>query len=118
MPRFGSEAGFSLVELVVVLVILAVGILPIAYVQTRAQQSVVDSGRDGEALAVAQTEIETAKGRGFGNVVSANGAVGNYNWAQTVTTVSQGLQQVSVTVTWNERTTARTLTVVTLLSMR
>ncbi|HET6462723.1 MAG TPA: prepilin-type N-terminal cleavage/methylation domain-containing protein [Candidatus Krumholzibacteria bacterium] len=113
-----SQRGFSLVELIVVMVILAVGILPLAYVQTRAQQEVLDSGRDTEALAVANLVMENARARGFGNVVNANGASGNYTWTQTVTTVSFGLQQVVVDVTWFERTVPRRVTVTSRISMR
>lgn len=118
MHRATRERGFSLVELMVVLVILAVGILPIAYVQTRAQQSVFDSGRETEALGVAQTIMETARSQGFGTVVDGAGDVGTYQWTRTVQTVSFGLQQISVTVNWNERGRPRSVTVVNLLSMR
>lgn len=112
------DQGFSLVELMVVLVVLAIGLLPLAFVQTRAQQEVVDSGRQSEAVALAQLQMETAKSQGFGVAVDANGAVGNYTWTQTVTNVSFGLDQITVTVNWSERGQPRSVSMINRVSMR
>ncbi len=116
--RANGERGFSLVELMVVLVVLAIGLLPLAFVQTRAQQEVVDSGRQTKALALAQLQMETAKSQGFGVAVADSGAVGNYQWIQDVQNVSFGLDQVSVTVNWTERGRPMSITVINRVSMR
>jgi len=118
MRRRTPERGFSLVELMVVLVVLAIGLLPLAFVQTRAQQEVVDSGRSTEALALAQLQMETAKSQGFGVAVSDTGNVGNYQWIQDVQNVSFGLDQVSVTVSWSERGRPMNVAVINRVSMR
>jgi prepilin-type N-terminal cleavage/methylation domain-containing protein len=113
-----GEQGFSLVELMVVLVILAIGLLPLAFVQTRAQQDVVDSGRATDALAIAQLEMEAAKSMGFGAIPADTGTVDSYTWIREVQNVSFGLDQVTVSVTWSERGEQRNVAVINLVSMR
>jgi len=100
-----NNAGFSLVELMVVLVILTVGLLPLALVQTRAQQDVFESGQFSEAVQVANLQMESAKSLGFGNAAADSGvADGVYTWNRQVQPVggTTGLDQITVTVSWNE----------------
>ncbi len=113
-----KTAGFSLVELMVVLVILTIGLLPLALVQTRAQQDVFEAGQFSEALHVAQMQMETVKSQGFGTAASDSGAVSVYNWNTQITNVSPGLDQVVVTVNWDEKGTARSVRVMNRLSFR
>jgi prepilin-type N-terminal cleavage/methylation domain-containing protein len=113
-----GEKGFSLVELMVALVILTIGLLPLAFVQTRAGQDVFDSGRYTEALAIATLQMEEAKSLGFGVAVTDTGQVDNYTWVRDVQNVSFGLDQISVSVTWNERGSARTVRIINRLSIR
>jgi len=112
------SAGFSLVELMVVLVILAIGLLPLALIQTRAQQDVFESGQYTEALQVAQLQMEAAKSQGFGNVVTDSGLVDAYTWRTTVTNVSFGLDQVVVQVQWNEKGRQRNIQIMDRISFR
>jgi len=113
------SAGFSLVELMVVLVILAIGLLPLALIQTRAQQDVFESGQYTEALQVAQLQMESAKSLGFGNaVVADSGLVDVYTWRATVTNVSFGLDQIVVQVQWNEKGRQRNIQIMDRLSFR
>ncbi|MCH7549593.1 MAG: prepilin-type N-terminal cleavage/methylation domain-containing protein [Candidatus Krumholzibacteriota bacterium] len=51
------NSGFTLVELMVVLVILTIGLLPLALVQTRAQQDVFETGQFSNAVQIAQLQI-------------------------------------------------------------
>lgn len=113
-----AAGGFSLIELMVVLVILAVGLLPLAFVQARSARNVVESGSYTQAVQLAQLQLESAKSLGFGNVQAGTATVGNYTWTSTVQNVSFGLDQVSVRVTWDEKGVTRTVTVVDMLSMR
>ena len=112
------SAGFSLVELMVVLVILTIGLLPLALIQTRAQQDVFESGQYTEALQVAQLQMEVAKSGGFGNVVTDSGLVDVYTWRATVSNVSFGLDQVVVDVRWNEKGRQRNIQIMDRLSFR
>ena len=118
-----GERGFSLVELMVVMVILTIGLLPLAFIQTRAQQNVSDSGRFTEALALAQLQMETAKSLGSGNVAADSGAVDNYTWRRDVVNLVPGpfparLDRVSVSVFWNEHSRQRNLEIVNMMSAR
>jgi len=112
------SAGFSLVELMVVLVILAIGLLPLALIQTRAQQDVFESGQYTEALHVAQLQMEQAKSQGFGNAVTDSGLVDVYTWRATVANVSFGLDQIVVEVEWNEKGRQRNIQIMDRLSFR
>ncbi|MGD8414168.1 MAG: prepilin-type N-terminal cleavage/methylation domain-containing protein [Candidatus Latescibacterota bacterium] len=112
------SAGFSLVELMVVLVILAIGLLPLALIQTRAQQDVFESGQYTEALQVAQLQMEAAKSQGFGNADTDSGLVDVYTWRTTVNNVSFGLDQITVQVQWNEKGRQRNIQIMDRVSFR
>jgi Tfp pilus assembly protein PilV len=103
----------------VVLVILTIGLLPLALVQTRAQQDVFESGQFSAALNVAQMQMEAVKSQGFGSAASDSGMVDNvYSWRTNVTNVSTGLDRVAVIVSWNEKGQIRNVQVVDMISFR
>jgi prepilin-type N-terminal cleavage/methylation domain-containing protein len=113
-----AREGFSLVELMVVMVILTIGLLPLAFIQTRSQQNVSDSGRYTEALALAQLQMESVKSLGFGNAATDTGTVDNYQWITDVQPAGPRLEQVTVLVTWNEHGRTRNLQLVNMMSQR
>ena len=113
-----DQRGFSLTELVVVMVILTIAILPLALVQTRSNRSVFDSGQYTEAIQVAQMQMEATKSLGFANAVPDSGAVNVFAWRTTVTNVSFGLNRLEVTVRWQEKDTQRQVVLSDLLSYR
>lgn len=119
--RDNKQAGFTLVELMVVLVILTIGLLPLAIIQTRAQQDVFEAGQFSEAVNVAQLQIESAKALGFGNIQPDSGLVdGVYTWNMQVAPVAgfQGLEQITVSVGWDEKGRTRGITVFDRVSRR
>ena len=111
--------GFTLIELMVVLVILTIGLLPLALVQTRAQQDVFESGQFSDAVQVAQLQMESAKSLGFGNIVVDSGTVdGVYAWDRQVVNVSLGLDQITVNVNWMEKGDPQTVAITDMISFR
>jgi prepilin-type N-terminal cleavage/methylation domain-containing protein len=110
--------GFTLTELMVVLVILAIGILPLAMVQSRARQEVSESNRYTQAITVAQDQLERMKGLGFNNAAPDSGVVGAITWRANVVAVSLGLERLQVTVSWTDIDGPQSLTVADLVSMR
>ena len=72
----------------------------------------------GQAIAVAQMQVERLKSQGFGNIVNENGVSGNITWAAQVANVSFGLDRLTVTTTWRNKAVVETLVVSDLISMR
>jgi prepilin-type N-terminal cleavage/methylation domain-containing protein len=117
LRAFGRE-GFTLVEIMMVLMILTLGVLPIAVIQHRARDQVSEADRATQAIAVGQAQLERITGMGFGNTLPGNGQVGNVTWTATVTNVSFGMDRVEVTVTWDNDGFQETITMADLVSMR
>lgn len=113
-----DRAGFSLVEILVVLMILGVGIIPIAVIQHRAGREVTESDHYTQAVTVAQAQLERIKGRGFGIAVADSGSLGRINWNAQVSNVSFGLDRVEVTASWTNHDGDQSVTIADLVSMR
>lgn len=113
-----DRQGFTLVEIMMVMVILAVGVLPIAVIQHQARREVNQADRQTQAIAVAQMQLERMKSMGFGQAVAGNGTVGNVTWVSQVQNVSFGLDRLTVTASWREKSDVQSLTVSDLVSMR
>ncbi len=113
-----GRGGFTLVEILMVLVILSVGVLPIALIQHRARHEVTEADIYTRAVTVAQAQLERLKSQGFGNIANEAGTDGPINWASTVTNVGFGLDRVEVAVTWQESGAPMTMTFADLVSMR
>ena len=117
LPGFGRD-GFSLVEILMVLMILTVGVLPIAIIQHRARAQVSEANRATQSIALAQMHLERTKGMGFGNTVDSQGTTGQIDWTVRVTNVALGLDRVTVTTTWQNDGVQETLIVADLISTR
>ncbi len=116
-PMPGRE-GFTLVEIMMVLVILSVGILPVAVIQHRARKEVSESNRYTEGIVIASSQLERIKGMGFGNAAADSGAAGNVNWVARINNVAFGLDRITVTASWQNDNVVESLTVTDLVSMR
>jgi len=117
LPGCGRE-GFTLVEIMMVLMILSVGVLPIAIIQHQARNEVSEADRHTQGIEIAQMHLERIKGMGFGNAAPDSGTAGHIEWAVRVTNVSFGLDRVEVTTTWDNDGVEESLTVSDLVSMR
>jgi prepilin-type N-terminal cleavage/methylation domain-containing protein len=121
LPRRGPQSareGFTLIEILIVMAVLSIGIIPLALVQSNARRDVSHADRYTQAIILAQSRIEQAKGAGFGNAAPDSGDVGQLRWVTDVQNVSFGMNQVGVTVTWNDGHVDQTLRMVSLVSMR
>jgi prepilin-type N-terminal cleavage/methylation domain-containing protein len=113
-----TRGGFTLVEVLVVMVILTIGVLPLTMIQSRARSEVRETDRYTQAVTLAQQQLEWAKGQGFGNVVPDSGLVGHVAWRTDVQPVSFGLERIQVRVIFRQGSSPDTLSVAGLLSMR
>lgn len=108
-PVVGREAGVTLIELMIVLVIVAVGVLALSGVQTRSSTDVYSTGRNTRALQLAQLRMETTRSAGFTLAASDSGSANGFGWQTAVDSVDVGLRRVRVTVSWKDRGRARSL---------
>jgi len=118
MTRRPDRGGFSLVEVLVVLVIISIGILPLALVQTRARQEVTEASSFTRAVGLAQQQLEWTKGLGFAAAAPDSGLDGSLFWRTDVDSLDIGLRRVRVTVIYNQGSQLDTLRVASLLSIR
>jgi prepilin-type N-terminal cleavage/methylation domain-containing protein len=113
-----KKDGFTLPEVLVVMVILAVGVLPLTLIQTRARAEVNETDRYTQAVTLAQQQLEWAKGQGFGNAVADSGRTGQVSWRTNVQQVAFGLERIEVRVIFQQGSRPDTLRVASLVSMR
>jgi prepilin-type N-terminal cleavage/methylation domain-containing protein len=117
-PAASLEAGVTLIELMIVLVIISIGILAMSGVQTRSSNDVYTTGRRTRALAVAETQIEVCRGMGYAQAVADSGTTDGFAWSTAVDSVSSGLRRATVTVSWTEGTSPRSIQLRNLMSTR
>jgi prepilin-type N-terminal cleavage/methylation domain-containing protein len=113
-----DNKGISIIELMVVLVVVAIGVLALSAVQTRSSTEVYSTGREARALQVAQMRMEMARGAGFAQAQSDSGTTDGFAWRAVVDSADVGLRRVRVTVQWTNRTRARSIQLNTLLAQR
>jgi prepilin-type N-terminal cleavage/methylation domain-containing protein len=113
-----NDKGLSLIELMIVLVLIAVGILTLSGVQTRSYTDVHQTGLYTRALDVGEMQMEIARAAGFTNAQSDSGIVTNINWRRLVASEGAGLSRVTVRVWWTEGGQTQSLELVSLLSAR
>lgn len=113
--------GFSLVELMVVLVLVAVGILALAGVQTHSFTDVHSSGRATRALDLAEMRMEVARGAGYLNAVSDSGVTDSFNWRTIIDSTDvtdTGLRRATITVWWTDNGRPQSVQLTNLLAAR
>ena len=113
-----AEAGVTLVELMIALVIVAVGIMALSAVQTHSSRDVTVTSQHARALSLAQAQVENARVAGFETAAADSGVSGIYNWRREITSVGTGLNRVRVTVNWTSQGGPRGLEISTLMSTR
>lgn len=119
LPR-NPESGVTLVELMVVLVIIAVGVLALSGVQTHSSTDVYATGRRTRALALAENQMEVARGMGYVGAISDSGTSDVFTWNTQVDSAGLpgGLRRITVTVGWSETGNSRSVQLLDLVSTR
>lgn len=113
-----QEAGLTLVELMAVLVVFAVGVLALSAVQMRSSADVYSTGRHTRALSLAQSRMEIARGAGFSLAKSDSGTTDGFAWRTLVDSVDVGLRRVRVGVNWTDKRMARSIQLNNLVALR
>jgi type IV pilus assembly protein PilV len=107
---FKRSNGFSLIEVIIALFILAVALLALAGLMVSTTKNNSFGGHMTEASTFAQDKVEELKVSSWGNVVSGAdtraGSTGiNYSRTWTVTDNTNGTQRwVNIRVNWNDLT--------------
>jgi len=101
--------GFSLIEVLISLVILAISLLALAGLMTTTTRNTASGGHLTEAATFAQDRLEELRVTAWDNIVNGSdpnpiqGSTGiNYNRIWTVNT-NDNEKRVTVTVNWNDR---------------
>jgi type IV pilus assembly protein PilV len=110
------EQGFTFVEVMVALVILAIGILALAELQFTSLKGNSSSKATTAAVAVAETKMEEIRSAGYTNIaaeaptqVTASGLTFTREVQVTTNSPMTNAKTVTVTVSWVEGSMTRTI---------
>jgi prepilin-type N-terminal cleavage/methylation domain-containing protein len=111
-----NDRGFSLTEVMVAIVILAVGVIALAASAGAITRMTTQGGRTGGASSVAASRIEILRGTPCASLASGNTTTGRYAVRWVVSTVNTNLRTATVQVSYNAGTSARSATFSTQIS--
>jgi Tfp pilus assembly protein PilV len=94
--------GFTLVEALISMTVLAVGIVGVLAAFSLSSRSGSEAMRLAEAALIADRQLQQALGSD-GSDFAPQGASGPYKWEVKVTDLREGLQLASVVVKWSDR---------------
>jgi type IV pilus assembly protein PilV len=106
MRRFKDSEGFTLLEIMIALVILAIGLLGLATMQIMAIKGNSFGQQMTVASTMAQNELEQlrrttgALANGSDTVTDQNGITYTRNWTVTLNSPQAGASTVLITITW------------------
>lgn len=112
------QAGFSIVEMLLVFVLIAVAVIPLATVQFYSRREVSEASRHSRAVQLAQASLERMRARGFGQAAPDTVQTGVFTAAADVVQLSPTLEELRVTVSWPGDANATTVTLSCLQSRR
>ena len=108
--------GFSLVEVIVAIVILAVGVLGLAASAGAIIRMYAEGGRVSGAAATAESRFEQLRSGVCTTMASGSATTGDYTESWTVTSPATLLRNVSLTITYRTGRGTRSTTFVTQIS--
>jgi type IV pilus assembly protein PilV len=106
MRRLRDQGGFTLLEVMIALVVLAIGLLGLASLQIMAIKGNSYGQQMTVASTLAQSQLEqlrrtTLVAGNFGDTVTAqNGITYSRNWIVTANDPQQGMNTVTITISW------------------
>lgn len=114
-PHPKREGGFSLIEALIVLTVLALAMLPLASTQFSSRRTINRADQQTQAMQVAVEQIERARMGGFGAAVPDTMQDGDYIIVTQVVadTTNPFLEEVQIVVNWNDASGPQSLTVAT-----
>jgi type IV pilus modification protein PilV len=110
--------GFTLIELMIALVVITIGILALSGVQTRSSRDVYSTGRQTQALAIAEDRVERIRSVGYAAAVTDSGTTNGFTWSARVDSAALELKRIDVSVRWQDHLQTRSVRLRTLLSLR
>lgn len=109
-----NSQGFTLVELMIALLVFAVGILAVAGLQVTSIRYNADAQRTSEASMFAQSKMEELMVMNYDAVVDSIAAetegIYSVTWSVVDDTPRTGAKEISVTVNWTSRGVNKTTT--------
>jgi len=120
-PSIGPNAGFTLVENMLTLVIMSVGLLALAGLQITALRGNDLSRRMTTAVSIAEQNIEQLKNTPYTNIqteAASEVTASNLHFTRQVTVTNGPLpntKSVSVLVSWQDQSKTHTLPIATII---
>jgi len=107
----GNASGFTLVEVLIAIFILAFALLAMAQTQIMAIRGNAFANKTTTAVTLAQDKIEELKGLSYSSVINGSDSSGVYTrtWTVQNDTPSTDLKTVTVTVSWQDTTSHQVL---------
>jgi prepilin-type N-terminal cleavage/methylation domain-containing protein len=106
--REGSR-GFTLIEMMVVILLLGVGMMGLAALTATVSRANVQSSELTTASTLAQTQIESSRAQPYASIVAGsdartvNGVSYSRSWTVASDNPASGLKTIVVTVSWTSR---------------
>jgi len=101
-PRWRGDDGFSLIEALIVLTVLALAMLPLASTQFNSRRTITQADLQTQAMQVAVEQIERARMGGFGSAIADTIQDGDFLVLTQVLPDSTNpfLEEVQIVVNW------------------
>lgn len=100
---YSSSRGFTLIEVIVALTVLAVGILGVVDAFSSCGRVASHSLRVAQAMNIVQKELELASVTPASSLAPKTGSVGQYSWQVEFAEKPHGLVRATVEVRWTEQ---------------
>lgn len=102
MRRIRNARGFSIVELLVAITIIAIGVLAVAGLMPLARRSTIQSGDVTRAIEYAQQKMEELKNLEYDEVTSGSDSTGIFrrSWIVDEDIPMEDMKRITTKVTW------------------